>query len=130
MKRVLATCLIVLCGELVAWAQSGALEPRKKPQQPPLLCFSLPKPTKQETQKAPSQPAKLFVNAFDELAVNFSPDQIAGWAQVEVDDKQCRISPPIVAGAGFELNHHRITVDYTGNGTVELSVAHADKNYP
>ncbi len=128
MKRILATCLIVLCGELVAWAQSGPLEPREKPQQQLAFYLAPEKASKQQPQDTPSQPARLFVNAFEKLAVNFGRDQITAWAQVDVDDKQCRISGPIIAGPRFELNHHRITVDYTGSGTVELSVAHAGKN--
>ena len=113
MKRILLTCLIVLCARLAADGQ--------------LLAFTLCKA--QQQQKPPdSRPTRLFVNAFDQLAVNFASYQITGWVQVDVDEKQCRVSPPIVANAGFELNHHRIIVDYTGSGTVELSVAHASKN--
>ena len=113
MKRVLVTCLIVLCAGPAADGQH--------------LAFTLCK-EEQRKNLTDSQPARLFVNPFDELAVNFAPGQIVGWTQAEVDAKQCRISPSIAAGGGSELNHHRVTVDYTGSGTVELSVAHAHKN--
>lgn len=125
MKRILATCLVFLCAELGPPSQLLAFTLTKETQQHQP---SDSQPVKPTNQKDPPQPVKLFANPFAELAVDFTPKQITNWAQVELDNKSCRISPAIPCGTGFEMNHHRIIVDYTGSGTVEFSVAHADKN--
>ncbi len=128
MKRIVVTCLIVLCGGFVGYGQLLAFTLGEKPQAQKPRDWRPVKPAKQRIQKAPSQSAKLFVNAFDELAVNFSSAQVSNWTEVEVDEKRCRISGAIAGGLRSELNYHRIRVDYSGSGTVELSVGHANKN--
>ena len=127
MKRIALMCLLVLCGGLVVHSQLRAFS-LKKPEQPKSPDSGPIEPTKSKTQRTSSQPGKLFVNKFEPLAVNFASAQIARWPEVKVEGKLCRISPVIAAGAGAELNHHRIRVGFTGRGTVELSVAHANKN--
>ena len=49
--------------------------------------------------------------------------QFAHWQQRKINDSKCSVSPIIDNGAGWEFNHHRVTVDYTGNGTVKLAIA-------
>jgi len=67
--------------------------------------------------------------AAGELITTFTGDQVARWRKQIVDDLPCRLSPMITA-AGDELNHHRVTVTYTGSGTVKLSIAHlADEQW-
>jgi len=62
--------------------------------------------------------------AMDELATTFTGRQVDGWRKQTVDDLPARLSP-IITADGDELNHHRVTVEYTGSGTVKVSVAHA-----
>ncbi|MDP6637437.1 MAG: hypothetical protein QGG42_21270 [Phycisphaerae bacterium] len=60
----------------------------------------------------------------DEAQTRYTAAHIAKWETRTVDGKTCRVSPAINFGKGVELNHHRVTVDYSG-GSVELSVAHS-----
>jgi poly(3-hydroxybutyrate) depolymerase len=63
----------------------------------------------------------------DEVQTIYTAAQIAKWAPRTVDGKVCRVSPMINFGKGIELNHHRITVTYSG-GSVELSLGHSSSN--
>ena len=60
----------------------------------------------------------------DEVQTVYTASQIAKWEARTVDGKACRVSPTINFGKGVELNHHRITVTYSG-GSVELSLGHS-----
>ena len=60
----------------------------------------------------------------DEVQTSYTASQIAKWEPLTVDGKACRVSPLINFGKGVELNHHRVTVTYSG-GSVELSLAHS-----
>ena len=40
------------------------------------------------------------------------------------DGGPARACPPLKVPPGWEINHHRVTVRFTGSGKVELSVAH------
>ena len=61
----------------------------------------------------------------NEMITRFSGRDVARWRPVTVGDGMaCRVSPAITT-AGNELNHHRVVVDYTGPGTVKVSVAHS-----
>ena len=63
----------------------------------------------------------------DEVQTAYTAAQIAKWEARTVDGKDCRVSPMINFGKGVELNHHRVTVAYSG-GSVELSLAHSASN--
>jgi len=60
----------------------------------------------------------------DEVQTVYTAAQIARWDTHTVDGKPCIVSPAINFGKGVELNHHRITVTFSG-GSVELSLAHS-----
>lgn len=75
-----------------------------------------------EKAEAPKTQVKL---PFDEPAVRFSAREFAAWPQQELDGRSCRVSPVIDAPVGYELNHHRVTVNFTGTGSVALSLAHS-----
>ncbi len=68
--------------------------------------------------KAPPKPKR------DEAQTVYTASQIAKWEPRTVDGKACMVSPMINFGKGVELNHHRVTVTYSG-GSVELSLAHS-----
>ena len=128
MKIIPVTCLIVLYAGLAASGQFLGFSLDKEQQQQKFSDSRPVRPTEDGTQETGSRSAGLFANPFDELVANFTARQILGWTPAEVDEKGCLISPAIAAGAESELNHHQITVDYTGSGSVEVSVAHASKN--
>ena len=71
----------------------------------------------------PAAPARV-ANPSDQIRTAFTAEQFADWPQRQVDEKPCRVSPAVSAPADYELNHHRITVRYSGDGTVEVSLAH------
>ena len=60
-----------------------------------------------------------------DVMMEFSGRSFLGWLETEIDGKVCRVSPGIKSPAGFEMNHHRVTVDFSGGGSVEISVAHS-----
>ncbi len=65
----------------------------------------------------------------EEISAFCSGEEFLTWSQQKVDGKMCRVSAAMEQPKGFEINHHRVTVDFVGTGTVELSVAHlASKN--
>ncbi len=68
--------------------------------------------------KTPDKPRR------DEVQTVYKAAQIAKWLPNTVDGKSCIVSPPINFGKDVELNHHRITVTYSG-GSVDLSLAHS-----
>jgi len=60
-----------------------------------------------------------------DVTVSFSGERLRLLRPQEIDGKQCLVSDAIVAPVGWEQNHHRVTVDFTGGGSVEVSVAHS-----
>jgi len=60
----------------------------------------------------------------DEVRTSYTTAQISKWDRRTVDGKACMVSPTINFGKGVELNHHRVTVTYTGS-SVELGLAHS-----
>ena len=61
----------------------------------------------------------------DEVQTKYNAAQVAKWESQTVDGKDCKVSPAINFGKGVELNHHYVTVVYSG-GSVELSLAHSN----
>lgn len=51
----------------------------------------------------------------------YTAAQVAVWKTKTIDGKPFRVSPAISHGPRVELNHERITVNYTGAGSVYLS---------
>jgi len=145
MKRLLLICLIALCTGPAAYGQFVPFElparKRQKPPPPPPRSPSAPaEPTAPEQPPAPAPPgvgepeeaqrqtADLFRNPFDELRISFSAGQIGAWRRLEVNGRSCLVSPAIGGEEWFELNHHRITVDFVGGGRVEVGIAHSSRN--
>ena len=64
---------------------------------------------------------------YDEVAIAWSARDVLGWGEHLVSGKSCRVSPVIDAGAGNEINHYRIIVDYEGAGSIRVSVIHSTK---
>jgi len=59
------------------------------------------------------------------VATRYTGRQVLSWTQATVDGKQYRVSPIVEAAPGGELSHHRLTVRYTGSGTVQACIAAA-----
>ncbi len=70
---------------------------------------------------AESRPPKIY----DEVATSYSIEEFGSWPQRTVDGRLCRIASLVRFRPGYEANHHRIIVDFTGKGSVELSLAHS-----
>ncbi len=62
--------------------------------------------------------------AAGELTTTFTGEQISRWRVQTADERTCRLSPMITAD-GDELNHHRVSVQWRGEGEVWVSVAHS-----
>lgn len=62
-----------------------------------------------------------------EYGRTYSAEKTQQWEHVKVDKKDCVVSPTLKV-KGYELNHHRISVDYSGKGKVYVSVAHNKKD--
>jgi len=58
------------------------------------------------------------------LTVQYDGDRVTEWSQVLVDEQTCLVSPVLKVGREHELNHHRVTVTFTGTGSVEMSLGH------
>jgi len=76
----------------------------------------------QTRPKTTTAPAALAA-AHDEVTTRYTGAQFLAWRQMEANGRKCRVSSAITFGRHYELNHHRVTVNYTGKGTVELYVA-------
>lgn len=76
-----------------------------------------------ESGVAPS-PRTATVIPYDEATVEFSSGDFGKWGMIEVEGKSYRVSPVISFMRPYELNHHRVQVDYSGSGSVEVIVAH------
>jgi len=61
----------------------------------------------------------------DYLTADYTGRELLTWTRRIVDGLPCIVSPPLRAGAGYEANHHRITVQAVGEGTITFSVAHS-----
>ncbi|MBN2211933.1 MAG: hypothetical protein JW709_11105 [Sedimentisphaerales bacterium] len=121
----------------VAMGQFRPFElPRRSQPQPPVQpAPSSPAPTAPTPapEPAPTLTAPLhnrgpFLNPFDEVIVEYTGEQVAGWLSNTIDDVPCRVSPAITFPAGLELNHYEITVSFTGTGEIKVSVGHAGNN--
>jgi len=64
----------------------------------------------------------------EEIRASCSPQQMLTWPEVRLEGKVFRASACMEQPRGYEVNHHRLTVRYSGSGSVELSVAHSTTN--
>ena len=52
-----------------------------------------------------------------EYESKFDPATVGSvWEKKTIDEKTCYVSPVIYAGRGVELNHHEVTIEYSGDG--------------
>ncbi len=65
---------------------------------------------------------------YDEIGARYGARQVLAWPEIPVNGKSYRHSPALKAEEGFELNHHRVTVRFTGGGTVEVTLVHSAKD--
>ena len=60
--------------------------------------------------------------------MNFSGRSFLSWPRGRIGDKSCRLSPTIKSPVGYEMNHHRVTINFPSSGSVELSVLRSKRN--
>ncbi|MHC4982740.1 MAG: carboxylesterase family protein, partial [Planctomycetota bacterium] len=58
----------------------------------------------------------------------YTGEQFLTWPEGKVDERTVRVSPTLEFADGYEINHHRVTVNFAGSGSVNLSVAHYKEN--
>ena len=90
----------------------------------PPVQMAVEQPVVKEVAEDGGQSGSLLVNPYDEATTRFSERDFAGWSMREFDGQSYRMSPLITFGPRYELNHHRVRVDYTGSGSVELILVH------
>ena len=61
----------------------------------------------------------------DEVGTEFTGEQVAMWQTSRAGEERCVVSPLLQVGPGEELNHHRVTVTFSGSGSVRASIAHS-----
>ncbi len=76
---------------------------------------------------AQTRPDKVDKGPVREYGRTYSGEQVSEWEHAEVNKKDCLVSP-VQKVKGYELNHHRVTVDYAGKGKVYVSVAHTSSS--
>ncbi len=59
------------------------------------------------------------------LEHTFSGSDISKWSQRKIGDSLCRVSAIIAGPSKAEFNFHRITADFTGPGTLEVSIGYS-----
>jgi len=85
-------------------------------------CRGEPSAARAEPPAAPFTPPD---DTSDEIGVQYGPAELACWKSSTLKGKPVRVSPALSAASGYELNHHRVTVVYTGRGSVRVSLLHA-----
>ena len=59
----------------------------------------------------------------EEYSAKLDPSKIGSvWEKKTIDGKTCFVSPAIYAGKGVELNHHDITIVYSGEGKLQAGM--------
>ena len=61
---------------------------------------------------------------WEDVTREFTGEEFLAWPNGKVDGRDVRVSPTLSFASGFEINHHRVKVEFAGDGSVELSVAH------
>ena len=60
---------------------------------------------------------------YGQLSVVYKAQDVASWPRRSLQDGPAIVSPVLAAPAGCEINHHRVTVRYSGDGKVQVCVA-------
>lgn len=94
-----------------------------------VCCLGLALTSAQGQTTKPASPATVgaakAAAIYDEVTTSFTGAQVGKWETANVDGKDCLVSPIMDFGAGNEVNHHRVVGVFTGDGTIEVSVAHS-----
>ena len=62
------------------------------------------------------------------VSQTFSGGDIVKWSERKIAGSLCRISPAIAGPVKAEFNFHRVTADFSGTGTIEVSVGYSASN--
>lgn len=73
----------------------------------------------QEALRLPAAPE------FAELSAEFAPEDFVDWQLMEIEGENCFVSPPLLAPAGDELNHNRVTAVFSGSGSLQATLIHS-----
>ena len=65
---------------------------------------------------------------YEQVAASFNGEQARAWGRRLVDGRQCLVSGVLQSPKGYETNHHRVVVDFTGTGAVSVSVVQFTKD--
>ena len=61
----------------------------------------------------------------NQYSAKFDPSKISTvWQKKQIEGKTCFVSPVIYSGKGVELNHHDITIAYSGDGKLLAGMAY------
>ncbi|MBN2378063.1 MAG: hypothetical protein JXD22_16820 [Sedimentisphaerales bacterium] len=74
--------------------------------------------------KIKSEKLPALNNPGNDVSTVFQAADIADWPEYQVGTDSCRVSPAINFGPRYELNLHRVSVTFSGSGTVEIGLAH------
>lgn len=61
----------------------------------------------------------------ENVRVSFSGGDIVGWSEKVIDDDLCRVSKVIAGPARSEFNFHKVAADFSGSGTLAVSVGYS-----
>ncbi len=97
------------------------VQPRQETQTPALVADE---PAQEPMVESDSEQAPVPQPPLKNFEVQGLADDFFSWQTVTLGDKSCRVSPVISFARDYEINHHTVTITFTGSGTVELSVGH------
>ena len=61
---------------------------------------------------------------YGQLSVVHKAQDVASWPRRSLLDGPAIVSPALEAPDGYEINHHRVTVRFSGDGTVQACIAY------
>lgn len=64
----------------------------------------------------------------ENIDLYFTGGDIVKWSERKVDGQLCRISNTIAGPVRAEFNFHRVTADFSGTGTIEVSVGYSNSS--
>ncbi len=122
--------IIIVVGAMfdIAGGQFNPRPRKPRPNKPPVKKIPSPAPAPQSQSTRPAaavgrQSAPVYQS--DEITANCSAGNFLKWKSLKVESSDCLVSPVIKVGREYEINHHRVIIDFSGSGSVELSVAHS-----
>jgi len=104
--------------------QAEGVPDKQKQLSPPTQAESALDKPDGSVSKIQSEKLTALSNPGHDVSTVFEAADIANWPQCQVDNHSCRVSPAINFGPRYELNLHRVSVTFSGSGSVEISLAH------